>query len=122
MLKLHLENLSKNATYLSPAIQNEVISICGNVITKKIIGELNKAKLFSILADESCEVSGIEQLSLCVRFFKKETRRIEEHFLGFVPVTDLSGQGLALTILQSLEHFKIDCLFLVGQDMMERLQ
>jgi len=36
-LKKHLLGYQQNATYLSPTIQNEIIEICGNLITKTII-------------------------------------------------------------------------------------
>lgn len=66
-LKKHTENMSLNATYMSPTAQNELIAICGEVIQKEIVKDIVKAGVFSILVDETADISGHEQLSLCVR-------------------------------------------------------
>lgn len=64
-LKEHLENAKKNAMYTSPKIVNEIIDICGKLIQTKIVKDANESGFFSILADETLDVSGIEQFSLC---------------------------------------------------------
>lgn len=58
-----------------------MISICGALIRKEIIKNVNFSDGFSILADESTDIAGIEQLSLGVRFVDKKKlpeRRIIE--------------------------------------------
>ncbi|KAF2890217.1 hypothetical protein ILUMI_15956, partial [Ignelater luminosus] len=40
ILKLHLESMSKTATYLSAKTQNEIINACGDIITKKIVNKI----------------------------------------------------------------------------------
>ncbi|KAG8229080.1 hypothetical protein J437_LFUL010143 [Ladona fulva] len=72
ILKEHIENGRKNATYMSPQIQNEIISLCGEVIKDNITTDVKKAYAYSILADESSDISGKEQLSIGVRFFDEE--------------------------------------------------
>ena len=52
ILKGHLENpRQRNATYVSPRIQNEIIDIIGknNIIQKSILEQIRKAKYFSII-------------------------------------------------------------------------
>ncbi|XP_055307765.1 uncharacterized protein LOC129571914, partial [Sitodiplosis mosellana] len=66
VLKDHLEK-SQRMQYTSPQIQNEIIEICGTLITEKIVSKINNAKGFTILADETTDVAGIEQFSLCAR-------------------------------------------------------
>ena len=39
----------------------------------------------------------------------------EEYFLKFVPVTDLSGKELALTVLKNLSRIGIDVSKILGQ-------
>lgn len=67
VLRNHLESMTLNAIYTSPSIQNEIINIIHSFITKQIVEEVNNACGFSILADETTDVSHIEQLTLCVR-------------------------------------------------------
>ena len=53
-LKDHLDVPSaKNATYISPGIQNKLIHIISyDVLQKQLIDEVKEAKFFSIMADE----------------------------------------------------------------------
>ncbi|XP_025416778.1 zinc finger MYM-type protein 1-like [Sipha flava] len=112
-LKTHLETCSKNASYTSPMIANEIISTCGDIILKKIVNKINEAKCFSILVDETSDISGIEQFSLCARYFYNG--QINEDFLLFVPVTDVTGKGLASTLLTLLDLIGIDYNYMIGQ-------
>ena len=54
LLKQHLESpVQRNATYLTPKSQNEIIDIIGkHQIPTAIIQEIKEAKFFVILADE----------------------------------------------------------------------
>jgi hypothetical protein len=62
-LKNHLINNNKNSTYISLYI--EIINICGQNIRKNIVTKINKTGCFSILCDETLDVSGTEQLFTC---------------------------------------------------------
>jgi hypothetical protein len=79
------------------------------------VEQVNKAKCFTVLADETADISGVEQFSLCVRFVDISEKVIREDFLQFVPVHDVSGRGLASTLLQSLVRFGIDTTYMRGQ-------
>ncbi|XP_050529454.1 52 kDa repressor of the inhibitor of the protein kinase-like [Daktulosphaira vitifoliae] len=114
LLKKNLLSTPKNATYLSKTIQNEIIETCHEVIRKKIVDKINQSKGFSVLADESTDISSIEQFSICVRYLDSEPN-ICEDFLGFVPVTDVSGQALAKSIKNYLIDIGVDCSFMYGQ-------
>ena len=57
MLESHPKSTGKNATYISTAIQNELISICGELISENIVSDILKAKNFSVLADETADTS-----------------------------------------------------------------
>ncbi|XP_008180518.1 52 kDa repressor of the inhibitor of the protein kinase-like [Acyrthosiphon pisum] len=75
-LKNCFENLPKNTTYISPDIQNEIINVINSLVIKKLVTKINQAKCFTILADEITDVAGIEQFSMCVRYFDKDTNKI----------------------------------------------
>ncbi|KAL7287151.1 hypothetical protein TKK_0018585 [Trichogramma kaykai] len=62
-LKKHVKNAPLNAMYMSPTIQNEIIDICGTIINKQIVSAINETKVFSILADETADISGYEQMT-----------------------------------------------------------
>jgi len=92
-------------------VQNQIISLMGDAIQKQILSDISQCKYFSILADETTDVSQTEQFSLSVRFIK-DTNAHEE-FLCFVPVSSTTGKDLASTIFTqlsplglSLEHMR----------------
>ena len=59
---------ARNATYISPRSQNEIINVIGHdIILANIVAEVKQSKFYSVLADEvSCH--NIEQLPVCLRF------------------------------------------------------
>lgn len=61
----HLNTASKNDTYISPIVQNEIISSCNNIILKKLVNKINNVECFALLADETMDTSTKEQLSIC---------------------------------------------------------
>jgi hypothetical protein len=83
----HLLNSPANATYISHRVQNEILNICNDVIRENIIKDIKKSIFFSVIADESCAISGIEHLSLGLRFGQKMSTSefcVREEFIGFV--------------------------------------
>lgn len=104
----------RHTSVISPEIQNEVINACSSMIIEQLVSKINSEKCFTVLADETTDISGIEQFSLCVRYldiFKKEMR---EDFLKFVPVHDVTGKGLATTLMNSLK-LGLELKYLRGQ-------
>ncbi|KAJ8943161.1 hypothetical protein NQ314_009823 [Rhamnusium bicolor] len=67
------------------------------------------------MPDETADISGIEQLSLCVRYVEKDTLNIREDFLQFVPVPDVAGKGLANSIMETINKLGINSQYMVGQ-------
>lgn len=108
---------TQRLSYTSPQIQNEIIEICGEVILEKIVSKINQAECFSILADDTTDVSGIEQFSLCARYTDEinETIVMREDFLKFVPVEDVTGLGLSQTLITVCNNLKLNLTFLRGQ-------
>ena len=72
VIKEHLSviQLSRKSmtTYLSPAIQNELIELLGEKIKYLILEEIKAAKYISILLDSTPDVSHIDEMALIVRY------------------------------------------------------
>jgi hypothetical protein len=114
----HILNAPKNAVYLSPKVQNEIIAACGTIIVRQLVNGVNQASFFTIMADETTDIRGIEQMSLCVRYVDERELgdfRVREEFLDFVPVTDTRGCALAETITTHLNLLGINMAHLRGQ-------
>ncbi|KAL4108262.1 hypothetical protein QTP88_018493 [Uroleucon formosanum] len=104
----HLKNATSFASYTSPNVQNEIITICGNLIQENILKNIRNAKYFSILVDETQDVSRLEQMSFCVRYVDGVSNCIMEDFLEFSIVHDMTGKVLSTSILQLLEKFGLE--------------
>ena len=63
----HLKESPSNATYLSPDIQNELITLIGEEILSSISSEVKDASCFAVIADETTDKSIKSQLSIVVR-------------------------------------------------------
>nr|CAI5863040.1 unnamed protein product [Callosobruchus analis] len=94
--------------YLSPTIQNEIISLLGTTVRNNIISEIKKAPFLTIILDTTQDLSKIDQLSVVFRYISvtenddnvpKEIK-ICESFLGFIAVTDCSAAAQAYSTFQ----------------------
>ena len=63
-----MHGIPRNATYRSKTTKNDIIAICGELITEQIVNEVKEAKFFAILADEATDCSNVEQMSLVIRY------------------------------------------------------
>nr|CAI5843237.1 unnamed protein product [Callosobruchus analis] len=102
--------------YLSPTIQNEIISLLGTTVRNNIISEIKKAPFLTIILDTAQDLSKIDQLSVVFRYISvtenddnvpKEIK-ICESFLGFIAVTDCSAAGLKTVILNLTKEYGIN--------------
>ncbi|CAF2865997.1 unnamed protein product [Rotaria sp. Silwood2] len=114
----HLKTCSKNAMYMSPKIQNELISICADIIRAQIVSNIiEKKSFFSVLVDATSDVAGVEQMSLSIRYLCNDDDRIviTEDFIGFIPITDSSAKGQSELIISFLQSAGLDLAYLRGQ-------
>lgn len=114
-LKKHLIESSCNAMYTSPTIQNELIDSYAQLIQIKIIKNIKQSGHFSILADETTDISQVEQFSLCFRYIDEDAIKIKEDFVTFIPVYDLTGTGLSKTVIDSITELGLDLNQIRGQ-------
>ena len=69
----HRKESPSNATYLSPDIQNELISLIGKEILSSIFSKIKDAFCFAVLADETTDKLIKSQLSIVVKYLKDDT-------------------------------------------------
>ncbi|KAG2622152.1 hypothetical protein PVAP13_3NG281100 [Panicum virgatum] len=97
--KFVLKNAPGNCKLTSSDIQKEIIQCCAMETRDQIIKEIGEYH-YTILADESSDVSHKEQLALCLRYVDKSGRPCER-FLVIVHVSDTTSSSLKEAI-QSL--------------------
>lgn len=121
VLSEHLRRITSKEThvhYLSKRIQNEFIALLARNVNENILTELQKAKYYSIILDCTPDVSHKEQMTLVVRFVHSvsgEESVVREHFLGFVEVSETSGEGLTASLLDELSQKGIPLQNMRGQ-------
>lgn len=102
-LKEHLQTGHRNAVYTSPQIQNEIVHIFGEIIKELIVNDIKTTNPYTVLADETADISGKEQLSIGLRFFDEQKEIIREEFVGFI---ELSAQN-ASNIAEEIDKFLV---------------
>ena len=114
-INAHLESPKlRNASYVSPHIQNELINIIGkNIIQKHLVNEVVSAKHFSIMVDGITSFNK-EVMPLCVRFVDSN-RDIREEFLQYSILTRVTGKATATCVLDSLNQLGLDVKNVRGQ-------
>ena len=115
ILRDHFETAPKNATYKSKTIQNQIIDCIGDSIKEKIIDEIKDAGIFSILADETPDVSRKEQMPISLRYV--DTKGIiQEKFIKFVECdTGTSASAIADKIMTTISELGLDMTNVRGQ-------
>lgn len=127
-LRHHLETASSNATYISKTTQNHLIAACKDEIQETILARVRNARFFSILFDETTDVSATEQLSLSFRYL--HNGQIREDFITFCDAYEeirskeacgsesgerrLTGVNLAHIVEDLCKKFNIDLKYCVG--------
>ena len=102
MLQDHLLNSAGNALYTSKTIQNELITICGDLLLNAILKKVRTTRFFPIIADEATDAANDEQLSICIRFVDGTVPC--EKFIAFHEcLSGVSGEAIADKILTKHE-------------------
>ena len=113
VVKKRLEEGPQNATFLGHDIQNELVAVMGRKVMEKIQAEVCEAQYYTIIADESKDISKKEQLSTVLRYVYRG--RIHERFVGYTHATQLNATALSEYILQVISEMQLDIKGCVSQ-------
>ena len=94
----YIKTAPGNALYTSWQVQHEIINICQEEIQNKIVENVSKAKYFTLIADETTDVSKEEQLSICLCYVlenSSHTCEVREKFFAFVGEKNITEAALA---------------------------
>lgn len=111
-VQARLEQLPRNATMMSPEIQNELLKCAASLLLRKIKKEVKESTHFAILADEYKDQSKRELVAVSLRYV--HNGMIKERAIGFAETADLTADGIATKILELLEQFELDPSQCVG--------
>ena len=111
-LKKHFAQMAGNAKYTSSTIQNEILGIASTMVVEEFVAETNES-FISVVADESCNISGKEQLSIVLKYTMDG--KVKESFSGFVEISSVSVESISAAILAHLSRIGVDLRKLVEQ-------
>ena len=86
----------------------------GNKVREMVCNNAKAASVYSVLVDESKDISKKEQLSVALRYVDDEAV-VQEHFLTFTEATTCTAEGLTDHILATLNQFDLDPQHIVSQ-------
>ncbi|CAF4092977.1 unnamed protein product [Rotaria sordida] len=118
VVKSIFNDSTSNATCLSPFIQNELLHLMGHQIRCRISEKL-KNKSYALLAAESRDVAGHQQMSVVLRVIDDEKTKstnyfIQEFLLGLIALHSLDTRSLANAIVEILKKYNIDLNLLIA--------
>jgi hypothetical protein len=85
-LEEHIRSSPRNGCYTSGDIQNQVLECVGAELRQTIVSRVKEAGFYVIMADETTDISAVEQLSLCLRYYDCNKKTICEDFVCFLDV------------------------------------
>ena len=83
-------------------------------ITRGIVADLVRANVFSLIVDESTDISGLEQVSICMRYVDADLWP-QEVFLGLIETCSTTGETLASLICDAMLRLGLPVNNLRGQ-------
>ena len=80
----------KEDKYTSPDIQKEILEITAQIFLREIMTDVKNSGPYSVLAEETADVSNVEELVICSRWVDEDLIAHEE-CLGMHPLKVTSG-------------------------------
>ena len=95
-------------------IQNEMLQIMSNNILRNVLDSVHEDNEFSIIIDETTDVSRKEQVSISVRTVGKQFE-VRERFLGFYETSSITSEHLTDIIKDTFVRCSLSFNSLRGQ-------
>ena len=110
-LKQRIQDKTTKDHYLSPQIQNEVLSLIASKIREVNLTAVKQSKYYAIILDCTPDLSHNEQLTVILRYvdIRGVDVHVKESFFGYLNVSsNTSGAGLLDAFLKHIEYLNLD--------------
>ena len=87
--------------YQSPLIVNEQIKIMANKVLRSLLNDIQPQCLFSLLADETRDVSNREQLIICIGWVS-DSYEVHEDAVGLVQLENTTAETIYIALKNAL--------------------
>ena len=92
-----IEQWIENGSYQSHDIINEMMQLMANQLLQKLLNEVRSAEWYSIIADETRDISGAERLGVSIRWVENDYQ-VHEDLIGLVEVEATDAAALCSII------------------------
>ncbi|XP_031781362.1 zinc finger MYM-type protein 1-like [Nasonia vitripennis] len=100
--------------WLHHEVVNEIIALMANEIRKLILNKIMLAKYYSIMIDETSDITRVEQVSICIRIVNDDFS-VNEYFMGFFETKDTKSETLYELVTDFLATNNLNIKHLRGQ-------
>ena len=111
-LKQYLETAPRNATYTSRVAVFEFIESLGTWVEEAILKRLQKAAMYSLVADECTDIANVEELSVFCRW--EEGGVPVEYFLEVISLKKADAETIYSTLIECLKKKNLQVGRIVG--------
>jgi len=109
-----IKKKKKEIQFTDHKIQNEIIELLRKQVLSQILKQIKQAKYFSVMIDETTDISRQEQVSLVIRYTDDQFN-VYERFIGFERTVEMTGEALFNLLLDWLKKLNLDVKHIVGQ-------
>ncbi|VEN39225.1 unnamed protein product [Callosobruchus maculatus] len=103
-----------NQKWLHHSIVEEILKILSDSVLNGILQAVRNAKYYSIMVDETSDISRLEQVSLCLRHVD-EKLNVTEDFVGFYETKNTKSETLFSIVKDVLTRYNLDLKDVRGQ-------
>jgi len=104
----------KTNKYTSPEIQNEILKLIALQVLREVAANLHSTTFYTIMVDETTDVSNDEQVVLCLRWVDDNFDAHEE-FIGLYKVDSICSDSLVALIKDALLRMNLTLSKVRGQ-------
>ncbi|CAC5373377.1 unnamed protein product [Mytilus coruscus] len=96
----------KSEKFTSPEIQNELLKIMSQILVRGISEDIRNSLYFALMADETTDVSNMEQLVVCIRWIDEQLE-VHEDFIVLYQIDDTCAKTISDSIQDVLLRLNI---------------
>ena len=104
----------KTNKYTSGKMQNEMMKVMALRVLREIAESLQNAPFFTVMVDETADVSNMEQVVICLRWVSEDFN-IQEEFIGLYEVTSTRADIIYAAITDVLQRLNLALSKVRGQ-------
>src|SRR6185437_6491912 len=100
-------------TFLSKTFVNSLIKVMCLSISRKIVQEVKRARMFSVQVDTTQDVSVLDQLAIVLRYVDDQAN-VQERLIRLAVAYETTGQAFYTQLQQEFEQLGLNLKNIIG--------